>query len=340
MPNYCVDAATNSHEVIGTCQFVMDVAVREGSPELSAILDKVTVDGLPHHSGYTNIRGAKLDALIAARQSQCREYLSLNLDKLGDADLALKCTEADHAIRELASDLLTGRITAGLSGAFPALLAAHAATTDRNGKTLLRRIIDKVVSPVSETISRKSIKELQRLAGGGAANPVVAYAAKNRLARRTQREADLTTIPGMTIADLMADVRAGKYAYDNKVKAAANKRIRTETMGADDVAQLLPLMDHQVESFLDSRSISKPVYIDFFKYRYACERWSKAEVLKAIESTTARLYHRARNEFYGRLPDALHNQMVLDGADEYVKAYIAFLEEKERANEQGSPEAT
>lgn len=339
MPNYCVDAATSSYEVIGTCQFVMNVEVREGSPELSAILDKVTVDGLPYHSGYTNIRGAKLDALIAARQSQCREYLSLNLDKLGDKDLALKCTEADHAIRELASDLLTGRITAGLSGAFPALLAAHTATTDRNGRILLQQIIDKVVSPVSETIRRKSIKELQRLAGGGAVDPVVAYVAKERLALRAQREADLKAIPGLSIFDLMAEVRAGKYAYDNKVKSAANTRIRTETIGADDVAKLLPLMDHEVWSFLNSLGIRKPVYIEFFQYRYARDRWNKVEVLEAIESTTARLYQRARNEFYGRLPDVLHNQMVLDGADEYVKAYIAFLAEKERANEQENLEA-
>ncbi len=65
---------------------------------------------------------------------------------------------------------LTGRIDAGPSGA---LLAAHAANTDREGRILLQWIIDEVVSRVSETIDRKGIKELQRLAGVGLSSPMV-----------------------------------------------------------------------------------------------------------------------------------------------------------------------
>lgn len=329
----------STNEVLGTCRVTMDLEFRAGSPELKVLLAKVTADGLPYDSGWTEIEGDRLEELIAATTGERRECLRLSLDRLDDDKLALKCNSTDGAVKDLAVDLLGGRIEDGRPGAFPALLAAHAATTDGYCVRLLEYLIDRVVSPVPESINRKGIKELTRLAGDAAADPVVAHAAQERLALLGRRKADLQAIPGIPIADLVANLGSGQYAYDSGVKSAAIKRTRAETVGSGELAELLPIPFWDVDEFLNELGKRPLGHIDSWKTRVNRTRWSSDEVLPAIEFTTARLYHRALHEFDGRLPDELHNRMVFADGDGYAKAYVELLEEKKRVNEQGS-EAT
>lgn len=344
-PGLGIDAAGNivvqesvpmnsENEVLGTCRVEMHLELRAGSPELQALLAKVTADGLPYDCGWTEIKGGGLKELIAARTNELRECLRLSLDRLGDDELALKCNSTDGAVRDLAVDLLGGRIEDGRPGAFPALLAAHAATTDGYCVRLLEDLIDSVVSPVAETINRKGVKELTRLAGEAVADPIVAFAAQERLALLGRRKADLHAIPDIPIADLIANLGSGQYAYDSGVKSAAIKRTRAETVGSGELAELLPIPFGDVDEFLNELGKRPLGHIDSWKTRVNRTRWSRDEVLPAIEFTTARLYHRALHEFDGRLPAELHNRMVFEVGDEFAKAYVELLEEKDRANDQ------
>ena len=77
-------------------------------------------------------------------------------------------------------------------------------------------------------------------------------------------------------------------------------------------------------------------HIDLWRSSADRTRWNRDEVFPAIERTTAYLYQLALREFDGRLPDAEHNQMMLEARDEYVEAYIRFLQEKAHTAEQGS----
>jgi len=329
---------TNDHEVIGTCRLEMNVEVRVGSPELRAMLDEVTVDGLPSTSGYTRISGTTLKELIYARQRQCCDELWRTLNGMDDAALVLKYDGPTGMTSRLAEKVLVSRITAGSHSAFAALLTARDNAAEAQVKYVLKHLIDQLVSYAAESIPRKGIKELQRLAGGGTGDPVIAYAAKERLALRSNRDADLKVIPSIPIADLVAGISSGRYTYDSALKKAAYKRLRADTLGSGDIADLLPIHWWSIDGFLRKYGLKSVGHIHAWPSRANRTRWHAAEVNKVIESTTARLYHRARNEFYGRLPDALHNRMVLDGADEYVRAYIAFLDQKDRANAHESPE--
>jgi hypothetical protein len=320
------------NEVLGTCRVRMEV--RADSPELKALLAEVTVDGLPYDCDYTDIEGSGLKTLIRARERECREDLRLSLDKLDDAELGLKCGSDDDTVQALAVGLLGDRIDAGRPGAFAALLAAQAAATNHINARLLQELFDKVVSPFTESVNRRGVKELTRLAGGGAADPVVTYLAKERLALLANRDADLQAIPGLPIADLVANLCVGRYAYDRAVKSAAKMRVRAETVGSGELAELLPFEWWQVDDYLNERGMQALGHIDPWQPSKDGTRWCREEVLPAIERTTARLYHRALNEFDGMLPDAQHNQMILEAGDEYAEAYLRFLEEKNQANEQ------
>ena len=324
----------SGNEVLGTCRVTMEVRV--GSPELQALLAQVTADGLPYDCGTTDIEGRGLKTLIDARQGQCRELLRLSLDKLDDAELGLRCCSDDITVRILAVSLLGDRIEDGRPGAFAALLAAHAAATDYIGEHLLQELYDNVVSPFDESINRSGIKELTRLAGDGAAGPVVTHLAKERLALLARRTADLKAIPSIPIAELVANLSSSRYAYDSLVRSAANSRVRAETFGSDELAELLPFDWYEVEDFLNERGVQALGDVVSWKSDSSRTRWSRAEALPAIEGTTARLYHRALHEFDGMLPDAEHNQMVLEAGDEYATDYIRFLREKSQADAQES----
>ena len=145
-----------------------------------------------------------------------------------------------------------------------------------------------------------------------------------------QRDADLASLQGMPLLDLFANINMGRYG-DPKVKAAARNRVKTEMIGSDEVAALLPLCVDQVERFLHALGIQKVGHVSGFTARHGGERWCRREVLAAIALTTARLYHRARHEFHGQLPGHLHTRMVLSPADEFATAYCEFLAAKERA---------
>ena len=327
-----MSANITDNEVVGTCRIELDVELRMDSPELAALLDKVTADGLPYASGYSMIQGANLEELIAATQRDRKREALNAVEGLGDAELVSACVEGSKQVQENAREVLVERIRSGGHAAFSSLLAAYTSEIDRGKKRCFRRLLDKLMAPVEAKVNRKGLKELQRLASGSAPDPIVLHAANERLVHLARRAADLQGIPGLPIAALISSLAAGKYDYDTKVKAMAYKRMRAETMGSDAIADLLPMLAGRVEGFLNTRGIRDLGYVGDLQAIYARERWDTTEVHKAIDYSTARLYFRATNEFYGRLPDHLHNMMVLTEADEYTRQYFNFLAKKDEAN--------
>jgi hypothetical protein len=317
-------------EVVGTC--TIRVQVREGSPLLEQILSGVGIDGLPTH--VCSEPTGRLQELIDARQQSILAGETQRLKALADDQLVAEVLVEECACVDLAVGILVDRLWGGSGPAFGALydavtgleqqdIAEDSYLEDRY--SMLRDICDDFVAAARPSVDRLTEQELEHIIERGK-NDSQSCAARERLEDIELRLFHLETIPHMPLDEIIQSYNAGEF-LDQRVRRLARERLARETMGDEEIANLLPFGESRVEEFLTDLGITRIGYLHAPRANCKGNRWAPEEVRQKIECTTARLLFRATSDFKGRLPDDLHVAMMLAQADEFQKRYVDWLKQ-------------
>ena len=316
-------------EVVGTCK--IEVTVREGSPLLQQILSHVCIDGLPRF--YSQPTGG-LRELIAAKQEEIVSAEKDRLNGLADDQLVAEVLVESSECVGLALDILAERIKGGSTSAFGALVDALRRLEEQDippDSFLEERVSDLIdvydsgVAAARPSVDHLTERELENIINKGQ-DDSVRCAARERLEEIHQRTRDLVAIKTMPLDEIIEKYSVGHFV-DPQVRRRARERLARETVGDEEIADMLPFDAYRVHDFLDGLGIARVGYLHAPRARCEGTRWNREEVMQTMQNTTARLLFRARDEFDGPLPDHLHAAMMFAPADEHQRAYSHWLKQ-------------
>lgn len=314
----------NDNEVLGTYITEMTTDVRAGSPELEEVLAAVTGDGLARQRDIICITGDRLASLIAARQKQLIEEAERCFPHLSDEDLVKKCQSDSYAESALASELLIQRVNDGHDNAFAALVDASAPTSVPFNYPL-NPLLTSLVEAKRDAVKSLSNTQLNALVSDGVKSPI-SFAAKERLDFLATRARDLQVIKDAPLSTVIARYEAGHFDNDKHVKKKALARLKKETLSEQQLGDLLPPMPtRDLEKYLSDLNVPRLGYLSCRSPTCRGILWDAVLVMERIQYTPARLLKRARAEFGGRLPEALHSAMILASKDRYQLEYFDWL---------------
>ncbi len=314
----------NDNEVLGTYWIRRKIEVRADSPELEELLSAATPFGFDDKSGIAGITGEKLDTLLAARQEQLREEAERRLSGLDDDALVEECRSASYSESRLASEVLVERVNNGQGNAFVALVNAIDPTSEPFNYPF-NEILTSLVAPKRVAVKTLGIKQLTALVTDGGSSPM-SFAAKERLDFLAKRKRRLQAVRSGPLQEVIARFNAGDFDDDKHVKKTALERVRKETVSERQLRDLLPPMTpEELKEYLKGLDVPSPGYLSCCSPTMRGTLWDAELAMKQIKYSPARLLKRARTEFGGRLPEALHTAMALAPHDRYQHEYIEWL---------------